>query len=362
MNERIGWLAAALLACACACGDDAIATCRSSASAIAICGVQNPEDLAPLPDGRAILVSEFGSMDQDKPGAIAWLDVASNEVTPLFPQGGPGAAPVVHEGPDWGDAHCPGPPDQQFNPHGIDLQRRDDGTLALLVVNHGGREAVELFEVNLASRELHWRGCVPMPEGTFQNDVAALPHEGFAVTHMFDKSYGARALYHLGRAALGFDTGHVLLWWPGKPVKKLAGSEGPFPNGVEASEDGRELLVNMYMANEVRRIELATGKLLGRARVTHPDNLTWSDDGTLLIASHVAGLFAMAACGRIERGACGAAFEIVSLDPKTMSARTLLARSGPPMGAATVAIALGDELLLGSFKSDRLLRVPRPAR
>jgi integrase len=32
------------------------------------------------------------------------------------------------------------------NSHGIDLVRRDDGRLELLVVQHGGREAVELLE------------------------------------------------------------------------------------------------------------------------------------------------------------------------------------------------------------------------
>lgn len=342
------------------CGDPAIVPCRSEASAIALCGVQNPEDLALLPNGEAVIVSEFGSMDHDKPGAIAWLDLASSSVTPLYPQGGPGAAPIMKEGPDWGDERCPGPPDRRFNPHGIDLQLRKDGALSLLVVNHGGREAVELFEVNVAARELLWRGCVPLPEGSFPNDVAALPNDGFAVTHMFEKSYGGRALYHMARATLGFDTGYVLTWRPGHGVKKLAGSDGPFPNGIEASADGRELFVNMYMAGEVRRIALATGRVLGRAKVQQPDNITWSDDGTLLVASHVAGLAAMSACGQIERGACGAAFEIVALDPKTMRTRVLVHRSGPPMGAATVAIPIGDELLLGSYKSDRLLRVPRP--
>src|SRR4051812_19983856 len=36
-----------------------------------------------------------------------------------------------------------------FEPHGIDVMRRADGVAELFVVNHGGRESVEVFEVVL---------------------------------------------------------------------------------------------------------------------------------------------------------------------------------------------------------------------
>ena len=44
----------------------------------------------------------------------------------------------------WGTPDCPGEPDKAFAPHGIHLSRRGDGRLQLLVVNHGGREAIEV--------------------------------------------------------------------------------------------------------------------------------------------------------------------------------------------------------------------------
>src|SRR5205085_2038558 len=133
-------------------------------------------------------------------------------------------------------------------------------------------------------------------------------------------------------------TGYVLQWAPGKRIHKLPGSDAPFPNGIAATPDGSELFVNVYMANQVRHIARASGKLLGTAAIAHPDNISWSDDATLLVASHVGGLSQISACGRIEHGACPAAFEIVALDPQTLTTRVLMHREGAPMGAATVAI------------------------
>jgi DNA-binding beta-propeller fold protein YncE len=359
MRTALGLLALSWL---CACSGDPLVACTSDdPSASVICGLQNPEDLARIPGTRSLLVSQFGSMDEDRPGALALLDTTTRKITPLFPQGGVGAEPQIHEGPDWGDASCEGPPDKRFNPHGIDLHTRPDGRHELFVVNHGGREAVEIFELlqNDGRHELQWRGCVPMPAGLFLNDVSALPHVGFVATHMFERGHGARALYQMARATFRFDTGYVVQWSPGNRVHKLPGTDAPFPNGIATSADGREMFVNVYMSNEVRRIERKTGRLLGRAPVAHPDNITWSDDGTLLVAAHVGGLSQVSACQRIQKGACTASFDIVSLDPRTMRTRQVLHRDGAPMGAGTVALPIEQELFIGSFKSDRMLVVPR---
>jgi hypothetical protein len=42
-----------------------------------------------------------------------------------------------------------------------------------------------------------------------------------------------------------------------------------------------------------------------------------------------------------------------------METEVLLHHAGPPMGAATVALDLGDSLLLGTFSGDRVLWAPR---
>jgi hypothetical protein len=106
----------------------------------------------------------------------------------------------------------------------------------------------------------------------------------------------------------------------------------------------------------VRRIDRRTGELLAKADVPRPDNVTWGDDGRLLVASHTAGLREMMACAGIEKGACGFEFQIVSLDPTTLESRVVFAHGGPPMGAGTVAVQVGPDLYVGSFAGDRIAR------
>ena len=72
----------------------------------------------------------------------------------------------------------------------------------------------------------------------------------------------------------------------------------PFPNGIQASRDGKALFVNAYIAGEVRKIGFPGGELLGKASVKGPDNSQWDAEGRLLVASHTAGIVAS---GRLLR-------------------------------------------------------------
>ena len=135
-------------------------------------------------------------------------------------------------------------------------------------------------------------------------------------------------------------------------------AKAPFPNGIEKSADERYLFINMYLAGEVRKLDLATAEVVATAALASPDNLTWSQDGSaLLVASHTDGLLELTACQALEAGSCGFSFEIVALDPADLSGEAILANRGEPMGGATVAIELGEELFLGTFAGDRIARV-----
>lgn len=334
-----------------------VSGCVAAGALEPVCGFLHPEDIELLPDGRTLVVSQMGAMDGSRPGSLALFDTATGVITrlPQFTQAGAEA---------WGDPTCTAPPGAPFSPHGIDLQQRPDGRLALLAVNHGGRESVEYFEIVREAEAwgLAWRGCVLPPEGTWMNDVAALPDGEFLVTHMFPRdgpTVGGLSL-HLLRGMLGFDTGLVLRCGPGRPCSAVPGTAAPFPNGLQVDARGETLYLNAYLAGEVRRIALADGRLLARAEVRAPDNSQWDADGALLVASHTASALRMNACFGIDSGACGAAFAIVRLDPQTLAARTVFAHEGAPMGAATVAQQVGKVLYLGSFSGDRLLRVPLP--
>ncbi len=317
------------------------------------CRFQNPEDLAVAPDGERLIVSQMGQMDGAVPGNLAVYRPGA-EINVLFPANG------LDDDRSWGDASCPPPDLPAFSPHGLDLVRRADGRWMLLVVNHGGRESVEFFEVLGAGAEvsLSWRGCAAGPDNAAFNDVTGRTDGGFYVTHMFPLD--AQMLSILKGAILGSDTGHVYAWQPGGGWSVVPGSEGPFPNGIAQAADGASLYVNMYLAGEVRKLDLASGEVTAVYAGGSPDNSTWASDGRLLVATHTGGLADGMGCQGLESGSCAFAFSIVSLDPDDLTASTVLSHEGPPMGAATVALEHGGQLYLGTFAGDRIARLPLP--
>lgn len=64
-------------------------------------------------------------------------------------------------------------------------------------------------------------------------------------------------------------------------------------------------------------------------------------------------------CQRLESGSCPLRFAIHALDPESLEGEVIFENAGPPMGAGTIAIDLGNELVIGSFAGDRILRVTR---
>jgi hypothetical protein len=260
--------------------------------------------------------------------------------------------------PSWGDPACAPPVAAQFAPHGIDLARLDRGVDALYVINHGGRESIELFEVveddNRIS--LSWRGCVVAPEHGFFNDLVVLRSGDFRVTQMYPRN--ANFLWTALRMQLtGHRPGYVYHWSPARGFRPLPGTAAKFANGIAQSADERFLFVNSYLGNEVLKIDTLSGARLGAVAVPNPDNSTWSPSGELLVASHLGSLADTLTCQRIETGNCGFRFQIVAIEPDTLESRVLLDHEGPPMGAATVALPFDGALWLGTFAGDRITRV-----
>ena len=62
-------------------------------------------------------------------------------------------------------------------------------------------------------------------------------------------------------------------------------------------------------------------------------------------------------CQELDEGACPLSFEIVALDPETLEGELVFANEGAPMGAGTVAVEVGSDLLIGSFAGDRIIKV-----
>ncbi len=346
-------LASLLLAAGFAHASGPILDCEPKDNARPICTFTNPEDMVPLPGDEAILIGEYGESADGHSGGLVVFELDGEKQRTVFKGG---ERPAVAE-KGWGDPTCTTPPTREFNSHGIDLVRRNDGRLQLLVVQHGSREAIEFFEVlgHGTDWRVRWRGCVLAPENASLNDVAGLADGTFYTTKM--ASLSNPPLFENGMPTE--PTGFAFVWSAASGFRKIKGTEGVIPNGITTSPDGRLIYMNASGENSIRKIEVASGRELGRATVASPDNVTWSPDGRLLIAS-LGGLdpAAFAACHELKRGACGIPFKIVVVDPATMTVLgTLYESDGAPMGGGTVGLQIGQELFIGSFKGDRILRV-----
>jgi hypothetical protein len=330
--------------------------CTEAGGITPICGLVNPEDLALLSPSPWIAVSQIRNAERG--GNLIALHPPWNKPTLLFPVEGASLG-VTKPSDGWGAKDCPGPPDpERFSPLGLDLARRADGKRVLFAINHGSRQSVELFEVGRSDPPtLTWQGCVLVPGSALTNDLAALPDGGFVVTNMYPRSWGLGSLLLRLRLLLAWNTGYVLEWTPANGWRQIPHSKASYPNGVEVSPDGETLYFAAFGSSELVRMKRSDGSERTSVPVPRPDNLTWGDDKRLLVAAHTAPITEVAGCLSIEEGSCGVSFSVYAVDPETLETERILEHpGGPPMGGASVALQVGDQLFLGSFVGDRIGR------
>ena len=345
-----------------------IADCEAGAGLEPICGLTNPEDFAVLPGGDWLAVSQMASTSHQG-GSLAALRVADDSFIPLFPDGqlANQDADAGVPAPGWGDPACPGPPDsERFAPHGIDTTSTADGAALLLVVNHGDREAVELFEVDSSPPRpsVVWRGCVVIPADASGNDVAAMSGGRFAMTNMARPQGWLRTQWSGLAMAMGLDTGNVLEWSPESGWSDIEGSEASGPNGVATDADGSTVYIAAYGSRELIRVRRADVPEVRTVDVPfRPDNITWTPEGSLLVAGQDAPLRQILACYALESGTCALPFGVVEVDPDTLTSDILLEHDGlTAIGTATVALRHRDKLYLGTFRGNRAARTKANSR
>ncbi len=341
---RYVWLLAALILAPQAFADD----CDPVDGITSICGLQKPEDIERVPDSPFLVFSQL------LPGEGLWLlDTRDDEVRGLYPWGA--EAPE----PGWGDPSCQAGPGEQIEAHGIHLRQRKDGRTQVLVVNHGGRESVEYFELLEIVEGLPaaiWRGCVEATGDQYFNDVVGLPDGGFLVTHMVSRD---APMWGSFKAVFGDRSGRVDRWRPGSGFETVPGTEVQFANGIALDPDDQHFYLNAYFGNEVSKFRLDGGEPLWRESVLRPDNSAWDLRGQLLLASHDDSLAALLdGMSGGENAPVDMRFRILALDPDTGAQRVLLEREGAPMGGGTVAVEAAGHLYIGSFAGDRIIKFP----
>ena len=301
-----------------------------------LCGPPSPEDLAPIPSSPWVVVSSM--VDG---GDLYLADTRDNTTTSIF---SPASGQSAHDTATYGD--CPGPLTSDFRPHGLYLRSSDGVNHTLLVVGHGARESIEVFDLHTGDGPptVTWVGCAVAPEGIGLNSVVALPEGGFAST---------------SPAA-----GNIWEWQPGAGWSLVPGSEDIGPNGLEISRDGQWFYVGGYGAQSL--IRLSRGRMpIQKEGVEvgfHIDNVRWGANENLLAAGHI-GPTRESIRECIRDGACdGVSSRVAEVDPRQMTAREVVNYpSNDLLILGTVAIQVGDEIWVGQVaEGDRIGRFPAP--
>lgn len=310
-----------------------------------ICGVDNVEDFAQLPNGQLI-----GS-DLAMPGKQGhfFLFKPDRSVRTIKSE-------EIAIEPDPAYAECPGAPDwEQFGPHGLGVSF-SAGKGMLYAINHGGREAVEIFELDLAGKEpkFSWKGCLVAPKNEWPDDVAALPDGGLVVTSLWNPNDQER----VEKLANGKPVGALYEWHHGKGWTLIPGSESlSGPNGVIATDDGKKLYVAAWSGKQIVEVDRTSSKFTAFDVDFIPDNLNWSTDKSTILATGIAGTIsdALKCFGSSDTNCPQTGIRIDRFDPQKMTSEAIVpSRTLGKFGAATGAVEVGKEIWVNSFRSDRI--------
>jgi hypothetical protein len=261
--------------------------CAGKPGVTFICGPRNSEDLSAVPDSPWVIAS--GLADQDGlGGALYLIDRRDKSWKVLYPSNVPSNAEAPMSSLIPG-TQCTEPVDpSRFSAHGIHLREGAEQLYTLYVVNHGTRESIEIFELDATQDpKLRWKGCLILPGTAVGNSVAPLPDGGIVVT-VSNLADDTRLGEELGARKV---TGYVLEWHAKGGWKRVPGSKGSFPNGIEVSPDGHWLYVTNTGTQDIVRLSRGTGTVQRAVIDTRvmTDNLRWDSEGQLWIAGQLGG-------------------------------------------------------------------------
>jgi len=308
--------------------------CVDTADTRFVCGQQGPEDLVVVPGGAWVITGVFGGT-----GGINVIRVSDRTSIKAYPAASDPGKNVKFDRKAY--PACPGPPDSsKFTTHGLSLLPGRNNVHRLFVVGHGGREAIEVFELDArpATPALTWIGCAVAVDPVGLNSVRGLPDGGFIASNFLPRGVPPAATQ---RMMAGEKNGELWEWHARSGWQKVPGSEAAGANGLEMSADGKTLYVAAWGSQSFFRLSRGAKGSPERNEVPlgfRVDNIRWARDGSILAAG---------------QGANGTV--VVRVDPKTLEVREILRRpAGSGFGAGTVAVEVGDDYWIGSFAGDRI--------
>lgn len=298
--------------------------------------VPNAEDLALVADGTWVIASSMPAAMGDSGGALYGIEVASGAVV-LLESDRQGIDSRSRVG-------CPAPESaQSLSPHGI-ASHQVKGRELLFVVNHGQRESVEIYEVEVGDTlTLHWLDCLELPVGASANAVAATADGRIFVTNMNDlePEPGTTARW----------MGNVLVWAADTGWTSLPGSRMHAPNGLLVTEDGATVYVASWAAGEV--VRWSEGEQTALPLPFLPDNLRWETDHTLLATGLRATPEDVVAC-LMGQGECEAIHTAVARIDATAAGLELDCVRELALSMGTAAIPVGTDWWVSPVRGEQI--------
>jgi len=325
-------------------------TCTPEGRVHYLCGPRNVEDFVQVKGTGWIIASGMTGPGQPA-GQLYLIDSRARTWKPLTPDvSGPARAPY---------GACPGAPDPaKLAPHGVALRQGEGPRPTLYVVNHGGRESIEVFEVDspAAHPALRWIGCVVLPAGASGNAVASLPGGGFVATK-FQTAGDPQAFEKM--ADLVKD-GLLYEWDPKTGFSPIPGSEMSGANGVEVSPDGKWIFANAWPEQRVIRFRRGSDAAPRSVKLDFlPDNIRWGLDGQLLVAGQASDIKSL--LKPCAKASCPHGWTVVALDPVSLKVTPVVHIEGTDaFSDATVGVQVGHELWVGTYRGDRIARTTLP--
>ncbi len=286
-----------------------------------VCGQQAPEDLVAVGPNWVVASAYSGT------GGVALIRTSDRTSFTAYPSAAAKDRPDKKTYP-----MCPGPPDtDRFLTHGVYVAPGTGPVYKLMVVGHGAREAIEVFEVDTrpATPVATWVGCVIAPDPIGLNSVRGLPDGGFVTTNFLPRGGTQEARQKM---MAGEHNGELWEWHTASGWAKVPGSEAAGANGVELSDDGKTLYMAEWGSQSFARLSRGADPVkrddidLG-FRV---DNIHWARDGTLWAV-----------------GQGDSSWTAVKIDPKTLAVHEVLSRADTPAFNAGTDGARGRQQALG---------------
>jgi len=291
-----------------------------------VCGLAGPEDLVAMGPDWAV-ASAYAA-----PGGVTLIRLRDRMSFTAYPSA---AAREQLDTATYAD--CPGPPDgSDFTTHGVYAAPGSGPLHKVFVVGHGARESIEVFSVDTSAAmpAVSWIGCVIAPEPIGLNSVRALDDGGFITTNFLPRGTPMQQMMD------GTENGELWEWHPATGWAEIPGSAASGANGVELSADGSTLYVAAWGSQSFIRLSRGANPPV-RDEIDlgfRIDNIHWAADGSLLGAGQV-----------------GQDWQVVRIDPDTLAVEQVYAQDDMPgFGGGTVALEVGDQLWIGSYRGDRI--------